>query len=253
MEASSSDRVLSSPAPRQDLVTTVAEELGRRIAGGVIPPGDALPSQDRLSEELQVSRPVVREAAKILESKGLLQSRPRTGMRVRPRSDWHLLDPAVLAWQARSGGPDHTFVRDLLEVRYTVEPMAARLAAQRATAEDLARLRDALAVMAAEVQNGHGGTSTTRFIAADLDFHHGVLAAAHNELFLQIFAPIREALRFSDRYSGAVPGAKEASVPIHEAALSAIEDHRPDDAARCMHDLAIRATRDLERYLASQT
>ncbi len=243
---------LAVPAPRHDLVTTVAEAVGRRIVSGQIQPGETLPSQDGLSEELQVSRPVIREAAKVLESKGLLQSRPRTGMRVRNRSDWHLLDPSLLAWQAESAVPDPAFIRNLLEVRFTVEPMAARLAAQRATQGDLSRIQRALDLMTAQTRRNQAQVSDlSRFIAADLEFHQGVLAAAHNELFLQIFAPISEVLKISDRYSSLVPGAKEDAMPIHAGVVQAIRQRNPSDAEQAMHQLVARAAGDLQEYLTS--
>ena len=64
---------------------------------------------------------------------GLIEARPKTGTRVRPRRDWHHLDPDVLAWRSESE-PDERFLADILELRRILEPAAARLAAERASA-----------------------------------------------------------------------------------------------------------------------
>src|SRR5262245_31847703 len=91
---------------------------------------------------LTASRTVLREAIKVLAAKGLVESRPRTGTRVRPRRTWNLLDPDVLAWQ-QEGTPSAIFLRSLTEVRQIVEPSAAALAAARANARERAGIAEA--------------------------------------------------------------------------------------------------------------
>src|SRR5579875_1010215 len=119
---------------RQNLSAQVVREIGLSIMRKEFQPGDALLSEPELSQQLNVSRPVLREALKVLAEKGLIESRPRTGTRVRPRTDWNLLDPEVLTWQYEVG-PDPAFLEAVCEVRLMFEPMTARLAASRATAE----------------------------------------------------------------------------------------------------------------------
>lgn len=244
------EQPMSAPVPRRDLVTTVAEELGTRIVYGMLEPGAVLPPQDQLGEELQVSRPVIREAAKILESKGLLRSRPRTGMQVRDRADWHMLDPMLLAWQANAVTIDVAFIRNLLEVRAAVEPIAAGLAATRATVDDVASLATALDTMMGSANAElPGNPSSSAFIAADVDFHRAILSATHNELLLQIAAPVNEALKISDRFSWRVPGAGPASVPLHRDVFEAIRRRDPEVAQRAMRNLVARAADDLAKLL----
>src|SRR5207247_2751621 len=93
---------------------------------------------------------VHREAIKVLAAKGLVESRPKTGTRVRPRSAWNLLDPDVLAWRLETS-PDRRFFQDVLEIRRIIEPEAARLAAIRATDGERNALQAAFAEMAAAV------------------------------------------------------------------------------------------------------
>ena len=106
---------------------TIAHDLGVAIVSGVRQPGEVLGGEIEASAALGVSRTAYREAIRILSAKGLVESRPKAGTRVRPRSEWNILDPMVLAW-AFSGEPDIEFIRDLFELRAIVEPAAARFA-----------------------------------------------------------------------------------------------------------------------------
>src|SRR5579871_5277797 len=83
---------------RRSLHGQVAHDIGRRILGGLVKPGELLPSETELSQRLGVSRTALREAIKVLAGKGLIESRPKTGTRVRPRESWNFLDPDVLTW-----------------------------------------------------------------------------------------------------------------------------------------------------------
>src|SRR5579859_3715666 len=121
---------------RQNLSEQVIQQIGLSIMRNEFKPGDALLSEPELSLQLNVSRPVLREALKMLVAKGLIEPRPKIGTRVRPRNDWNLLDPDVLAWQYEIG-PDRSFLQTICEVRLMFEPMAARYAAARATADEI--------------------------------------------------------------------------------------------------------------------
>src|SRR4029079_13759251 len=107
----------------------IARKLGMAILSGEYAAGATLSGEVEFSKTLDVSRTAYREAIQVLTAKGLVESRPKAGTRVLPRSRWNLLDPVVLAW-AFSGEPNIGFVRDLFELRAMVEPEAARLAAE---------------------------------------------------------------------------------------------------------------------------
>src|SRR5262245_10667008 len=115
------------------------EQMTRQVALGIIR-GEIgqgeLSTEGDLCQHFQVSRTVLREAVKVLVAKGLIELRPKTGMHVRPRSDWNLVDPDLLRWLCEAG-VDEPFVRDLCEVRSIVEPAAAELAASRAPTEQI--------------------------------------------------------------------------------------------------------------------
>src|SRR4029078_2556995 len=124
--------------PKRGLHGSVVHEIGVRILEGELKPGDTLPDNGSLAEP-EVSRTVVGEAIKVLAAKGLVESRPKVGTRVRPRRDWNLLDPDVLAWQVEAGA-DASFPAQALELRRMIEPAAARLAADRADESQIAAL-----------------------------------------------------------------------------------------------------------------
>ncbi|MGA9914809.1 MAG: GntR family transcriptional regulator, partial [Paraburkholderia sp.] len=96
-------------------------------------PGDILPAEPVLAEQMQVSRITIRETMKSLSAKGMLQVRRRYGTVVLPRAQWQLFDPDVIMWRARAGAAEPGLIEDLMELRMIIEPNAARLAAKRAT------------------------------------------------------------------------------------------------------------------------
>jgi DNA-binding FadR family transcriptional regulator len=210
--------------------------MGRRIIRGDYPPGSVL-HPDKLEEDLGVSKTVVREALRVLASKGLIESRQKRGTTIRPRADWNLLDSDLLRWQG-SSAPTDRFLEDLAEVRAIVEPAGARLAAARRTDSDLAAIRQALDAMAA------AGTDADAMVEADLAFHRALLDSAHNELLSRMEVVIEAGLRIRDRI---VHGAQHFSdsVPVHRDLLRAIEAGDPDAAVSAVESLLTQASQDL--------
>ena len=151
----------------------IAHHLGMRIVQGHYAEGDVFPSEEVFSAQLGISRTALREGIKVLAAKRLVDSRPKTGTRVRPRSEWSHLDPDVLAWQFASR-PTREFVRSVYEIREMFETTAVTYAAQRRTADDIAAMEDAFAGMEAATPGEH--------FEPDLKFHRAILAATHNEL-----------------------------------------------------------------------
>src|SRR5438094_7850809 len=124
--------------PRRGLHGELVHDIGVRILGGELEPGAQLPTDGDATGEM-VSRTVVREAIKVLAAKGLVEARPKTGTQVRERRYWNLMDPDVLAWRLEANPGDDFFV-DVFELRRLMEPAAARLAAGRASSQEVADL-----------------------------------------------------------------------------------------------------------------
>ncbi len=223
------DRVTSSfairPARRRNLFAQVVEELGIRIVRGDLAPEAAFPKEADLEAEFGVSRSVIREAVKTLAAKGLLESRTRTGIRVLSPVHWNLLDAEALSWRY-SAMPPSQFFGELFELRLMIEPEAAALAAERATADDLTEISASFEAMTEASQANVSG------IEADLRFHRGILAACHNPLLLQMGNLIGVGLLISHRFSR-----KSFTIflPMHRDVLIAIEKRdrsRAQDAMR---------------------
>jgi DNA-binding FadR family transcriptional regulator len=184
-----------------------------------------------------VSRPAMREAIKLLAGKGLLESAPRRGTVVRPRIAWNGLDQDVLSWQI-GNGPNAAFVRDLFELRRMIEPEAAAGAAQRAGAERLKDIEEALSLMAATE------SSSRQSIEADVAFHRSILIASGNE-FVALFAPAIEAsLLLTFGFQRRNHPDREHFIPDHRAIFDAIRRGDPEAARLAVRSLLVQAEAD---------
>src|SRR3954454_5135699 len=228
---------------RRGLHREVVHHLGLLVLGRETASSATLPDELALSERFGVSRTVVREAIKVLASKGLLETRPKVGTQVRPRRYWNLLDSDVMAWRYEVG-PDEGFLEDLSEVREIIEPSGAGLAAERATTGDVAdilawcdRMEDAAA------EDGDD------YIDAAMAFHTAILDACHNDLLAQLSDAITMALRLSRRLTVSVPGSSLAAMPAHWAVARAIGDHDCRAAECAMRELLRVTAADIERAL----
>lgn len=207
----------------------VVHELGQKILSGEIEQGEVLPNETDLGAELEVSRTALREGIKILTAKGLLASRARTGTRVRPSHEWNMLDPDVLAWRF-SAGRAREFAQDLCEFRRAIEPMAASLAAQRATPKDIVQIENALLTLDAIAASDEDVMAVG--IEPDLKFHQAILMASHNALVASLSALIETALTFGFMYE--TPDMKMQSVEKRRVVLDAIRTHDSDAAVEAM-------------------
>jgi DNA-binding FadR family transcriptional regulator len=211
-------------ARKRNLFTHVVEELGGRIVRGEFKLGATLPNEAELGQEFGASRSVIREAVKSLAAKGLIESRTRTGISVLTPIHWNLLDPEVLGWRYAAMRPAD-FFRELFEIRAMIEPQAAALAAERASEAEIAEIATAYAAMEAADEPGNAA------IHADLRFHRAVLAAAHNDLLLQMGNLIGVGLLVSYRLSS---DSFTVFLPLHKEALDAIAARRPAAASQAM-------------------
>lgn len=231
---------------RQNLSEQVVHQIGLSIMRNDFKPGDTLSSEPELSLQFNVSRPVMREALKILSAKGLIESRPKTGTRVRPRAEWNILDPEVINWLYEVG-PDRSFLDALCEVRLMFEPIAARLAAARATGEEVKTIEECYRRME------EGVNSPEAYIPADLAFHAAICAAAHNEMLQKITATLAPSLQVSRVVTSRLPGANLAAMPVHQAVMEAIRKRDERAAEESMHKLVILTADDIHRALGHHT
>ncbi len=219
--------------------------LGQAIVAGRYALGGSIPPELVLCEELGVSRTVVREAIKSLVAKGLIVTGPKVGTRVLPSEQWNWFDADVIAWQAIAGLTPE-FVRDLQDLRRVVEPAAVKLAALRATPEDIASIEEAYAGMKRAVTQGGD------YVTFDLRFHQGLLRASHNRMLVQMSKALSALLRTSFELSTSKKGGPAKSLPLHRAVLDAVIARNAAKAGRAINQLIDGAHEDIEQVLGSR-
>lgn len=226
------------PRPRSlRLHGTVARALGIRIVSGQLAPGEILEGEIAASEQFRVSRTAYREAIRILAAKGLVHSRPKIGTQVSPRREWHLLDPDVLAW-IFVGEPDEALIESLFELRRIVEPDAARLAAQRRTPEQLARMQEGLAGVAEHGFDSEEGRH------CDEAFHSALLEASGNDFIVSLSSGVAAAIEITTAFKQHRLPAPHDALPVHLAVLDAIEAQDAERAHDAMARLVERGFSD---------
>lgn len=163
------------------LSDTVAVELEKRILEGSLKVGDRLPSERDLASELGVSRPSLREALQKLARKGLVETRHGGGTVVTDRLEASFASP----WQEMLKG--HPLLQsDLLEFRHMLEGEAARLASERATDADIARIGAAYEALDAAYEKADMKACTD----TDVAFHQAIADASHNVLMGHLSASL---------------------------------------------------------------
>ncbi|SEM98026.1 DNA-binding transcriptional regulator, FadR family [Luteibacter sp. UNCMF331Sha3.1] len=217
------------PVASRGLHNLVVQQLGRLIVSGELSPGAGLPREEALAERLQVSRTALREALKVLTTKGLIESRQRTGARVREAIHWNQLDADILAWRCASM-PTDSFVEKLVEMRELIEPGAAAAAARRRTDAQLADLGAAYEAMAA-------AEDLDAWAEADLAFHERLLRATNNELMASLFSVIETALGTFFRLSASNADNFKAALPHHQRVYEAVRRRQPEKARQAMQTM----------------
>ena len=201
----------------QPLRTLVCDELRRQVITGELAPGTRL-VEDRLAARLGVSRNPVREALQTLATEGFVQLTPRRGAMV----------AQVSTAQAE----------ELFDVRMALESLAARTAARRAQAADVARLQDVLDRAAEATRDGE----LDLLAALNTEFHHQVVASGGNDYLGLLVAPMSRRIEWVFRASA--PQRAVASWNEHEAVLRAIAAGDEESAAvlASAHVAAARST-----------
>lgn len=220
----------------------VIRQLTRLIEGGVLKPGDQLPSERELSEELQVSRGTVREAVQFLLALGFVEIRHGSGTFVRVSTDPRGLREEWRDWTIRHAARIH----DLLEIRKGLEPYAAELAAQRAGEEDVVAMEDALDLMQRAVT-----PDVTTLIQADLAFHHALCAAAGNPALSEFADALGEHLVRERGALWNIPGRPGRSLVEGRAICEAVREGDPKRARQAVLEHLVSVEADLSASILS--
>lgn len=212
----------------RNLTFGLLDALGRMIVTGAYD-GRPFPIEAELSKEHAVSRSVTREAVKMLAAKGLLTARPRQGTIITPPSAWNWFDTDVLRWLLERKF-SLSLLRQFTELRLSIEPGAAALAAQAASPEGLALILQGYERMEAAESGAENP------LTADIAFHVAILQASGNPFYAQfrdvVATALQTSIQFTNRYRG-----RSASLPAHKAVMDAIFAHDAEAAAATMHEL----------------
>jgi GntR family transcriptional repressor for pyruvate dehydrogenase complex len=229
----SDSETIRPPIARRKTYELVAERLTDEISSRVLAPGDLLPPERELVAAFGVGRSSVREALRMLESRGLIESNGAGTFAVARLSNPldHSLNLLLEAEEMDVG--------ELFEVRRILEGESAALAAARRTREHLDRMGGAVEAMI------EGLGSENAFIDADLRFHMTVAEASGNRVARYLMQAIRGLLQRALSSVYHVPGSPDRAIEMHQLILEAIRDRRPDVARARMHEHVESVERDI--------
>lgn len=209
----------------------VVEQIETLILEGVLNAGDRLPGERDLAQRFEVSRPILRDALKALELRGLLVTRHGGGTHVadiigevfsRPVMDLFSTHPKAAS--------------DYLEYRREMEGIAAEYAARRATTDDIALLDAIMARMDAAYRNGDFEDEAD----VDVEFHHAVGECAHNIILLHTlrscYRLLSEGVSRHRLLVFTLPGAREDLLAQHRAIHAAVKAGDPAAARKAAMD-----------------
>lgn len=230
----------TTDAGRQGLHARLLAALGPAITAGDHPPGSVLRT-DVLERRFGVSRTVVREAVRVLESMHLVASRRRVGVTVLPPEEWDVFDPQVIRW--RMAGRDRPRqLRSLTMLRCAIEPVAAGLAARHASAEQCAAVTRHAVDMVATSRGGQ----LEAYLVHDIAFHRVVLRASGNEMFARLADVVGEVLTARTQHRVMFDDPDPAAVTLHVRLAEAIRSRDAAGAERLTREITEGAMRELD-------
>lgn len=205
---------------------TIARRLQEMIRSGELKAGERLPSQRMLSEQLNVSRPSLREALLTLETLGLVQTLPARGTFV--------MDPATRPAQTTWRYDDAHDLREVFQTRLLIEGELARLAASAITPDALAGLQSA----ATQFEQAWAQGDLVAHVDADLALHQGIAQACPNRMLATLYSTVSQLLTETQRQPipNTDPDRMAQSIAEHRAILAAMERRDPDAAQAHMRD-----------------
>ncbi|MFC5959759.1 FadR/GntR family transcriptional regulator [Streptomyces pratens] len=218
----------------------VLDTLGPEITAGEYPPGSVLRT-DELAQRFEVSRSVMREVVRVLESMYLVESRRRVGVTVRPACDWNVYDPQVIRWRL-AGADRPRQLRSLTVLRSAVEPVAAGLAARNATAEQCAELTECALGMVAN-SRGH---RLEGYLFHDMAFHRVILTASGNDMFARLGDVVAEVLTGRTHHDVMFDDPDPAAVTLHVQVAEAVRERDAVRAEELTRQITVGALQELD-------
>jgi len=206
------------------LYESVIEQIMNLIKNNKLKPGDKLPPEREMAEKLSISRNSLREAFRVLESRGLIKSKPGGGRYIREirKNGYSNTENIILSLEKSS-------ILELLEAREIFEVKIAEVTAQRATVEDIKSIEEALNKM-----NEEDGLKDDKKTESDTEFHLAIASASYNFVFVNIIKLHLDLLKETREKTWKIPGRREEQQEEHQAILQAIKEHDTKKAGEAM-------------------
>lgn len=229
-----STQALVEPVRRSRLSHQIVLQLTELIRDGRLRPGDRLPGERELAEQLKVSRSSLREALRAMESAGLVVSQHGSGVYVRDAVAWDAVSPLALVLQA-SGDT----VGDLWEIRLIVEPEIAARAALRATEDDLEKLEVLVD------QHEQAIDREDLFLSIDRELHTCLAQASRNSVAVRVVELMTSLVMTGRSHFVTSMERRQGAVRRHREIVTAVRARDPEAARGAM----LHHLQDIEAYI----
>jgi DNA-binding FadR family transcriptional regulator len=216
-----------NPVSSNKLYIQIYNQVLSQIQSGTFKIGDKLPTERELCEQFNVSRAPIRQALSALELNGYIYSRQGEGVYVKSSQSAVENMQSDIILEAVS--PE-----DIVEARMAIEPIIVKLAALRATEEDIKGLRTTINKMEEETKEGVYVPET------DETLHNQIAAASQNELFIKFMSDISNAMKQQEMWkfirdrTVTRPDYRDTNFKEHQMLINAIEEHDEKEAVNLM-------------------
>jgi GntR family transcriptional repressor for pyruvate dehydrogenase complex len=220
-----------TPVQTRRTFEEAADQIAEKVRTGELRPGNRLPGERSLAAQMEISRPTLREAVKVLVDAGVLEVRrgPGGGMYV-------ATDVVPTDLVRHSASLRLAEIAAVLEARRILEPRVAQLAAERATDEDFEAMERSIEAMRRIVAGGWHQRHEDRFLQLDVQFHLALARAAGNPTVETLMRILLRQLEIARDMAMHVPLIPEWTIGIHERTLAALRSGEPDEVESVMDE-----------------
>jgi GntR family transcriptional regulator, transcriptional repressor for pyruvate dehydrogenase complex len=220
-----------TPVQTRRTFEEAADQIAEKVRAGELRTGDRLPGERALAAQMEISRPTLREAVKVLVDAGVLE------VRRGPGGGMYVATDVVPTELVRHGASLRLAeIAAVLEARRMLEPRVAQLAAERATDEDFDALERSIEAMRVLVAGGWHARHEDRFLQLDVQFHLALARAAGNPTVETLMRLLFRQLEIARDMAMHLPLVPEWTIGIHERTLAALRGGDPDEVESVMHE-----------------